>query len=63
MCQDAPTGLYTRWELDTDMQNFKARHNQSRIFEKVAKSFYEKQRQESKIETFFTSGNRKNWLF
>ena len=27
MCQDLPTGLYTRWEIDTDMQKFKARHN------------------------------------
>ena len=26
MCQDMPTGLYTRWEFDTDMQKFKARH-------------------------------------
>ena len=26
MC-DLPTGLYTRWEIDTDMQKFKARHN------------------------------------
>ena len=24
MCQDMPTGLYTRWEFDTDMQKFKA---------------------------------------
>ena len=27
MCQDMPTGLYTRWEFDTEMQKFKARHN------------------------------------
>ena len=30
MCQDMPTGLYTRWEFDSDMQKFKARHNRSR---------------------------------
>ena len=27
MCQDMQTGLYTRWEFDTDMQKLKARHN------------------------------------
>ena len=26
-CQEMTTGLYTRWEFDTDMQKFKARHN------------------------------------
>ena len=24
MCQEMPTGLYTRWELDTDSQKFRA---------------------------------------
>ena len=27
ICQDMPTGLYTRWEFDADMQKFKARRN------------------------------------
>ena len=27
MCQGMPKGLYTRWEFDIDMQEFKARHN------------------------------------
>ena len=35
MCQDMPTGLYTRWEFDTDMQKFKARHNRTRNFENM----------------------------
>ena len=29
MCQEMPTGLYTRWELDTDSQKFRARTNRS----------------------------------
>ena len=41
MCQDMPTGLYTRWEFDTDMQKFKARHNQTRNFENMVMSFYQ----------------------
>ena len=59
MCQDKPTGLYTRWEFDTDMQKFKARHNRTRNFENMAMSFYEVSRPECKIESFFTSGKQK----
>ena len=59
MCQDMPTGLYTRWELDTDMQKFKARHNRTRNFENMVMSFYQKSRPECKIESFFTSGKQK----
>ena len=59
MCQDMPTGLYTRWEFDTDMQKFKARHNRTRNFENMVMSFYQKSRPECKIESFFTSGKQK----
>ena len=44
MCQDMPTGLYTRCELDTDMQKFIARHNQSSIFENMVMSFHQETR-------------------
>ena len=53
------TGLYTRWEFDTDMQNFKARHKRSRNFESMVMSFFQEQRTECKIENFFTSGKQK----
>ena len=59
MCQDMPTGLYTRWEFDTEMQKFKARHNQTRNFENMVMSFYQESRPECKIESFFTSGKQK----
>ena len=59
MCQDMPTGLYTRWEFDTDMQKFKARHNQTRNFENMVMSFYQESRPECKIESFFTSEKQK----
>ena len=52
MCQDKPTGLYTRWDFDTDMQKFKARLNRSRNFENMIMSFYQEQRSECKIESF-----------
>ena len=59
MCQDMPTGLYTRWEFDTEMQKFKARHNRTRNFENMVMSFYQESRSECKIESFFTSGKQK----
>ena len=33
MCQDMPTGLYTRWEYDSETDRFKTRNNRTRIFE------------------------------
>ena len=62
MCQDMPTLLYTRWEFDTDKQKFKARNNQSRNFENMVMSFNQETRQESKFESFFTSGKLKKKL-
>ena len=35
MCQEMPTGLYDRWEFDSDSQKFKARQNKSRKFENM----------------------------
>ena len=48
MCQDMPTGLYTRWEFDTEMQKFKARHNRNRNFENLVMYFYQESRPECK---------------
>ena len=59
MCQDMPTGLYTRWEFDTEMQKFKARHNRTRNFENMVMSVYQESRPACKIESFFTSGKQK----
>ena len=59
MCQDMPIGLYTRWEFDSDMQKFKARHNRSRNFENMVMSYYQETRPECGIESFHTSGSQK----
>ena len=40
MCQAMPTGLYTRWEFDSDLQKFKARQNKIRTSENMVMSFY-----------------------
>ena len=37
MHQDMPTGLFTRWEFDSDMQKFKVRHYHPRNFENMVK--------------------------
>ena len=57
MCQDMPTGLYTRWEFDS--KKFKARHNRSRNFENMVLFYYQETRPECRIESFHTSGNKK----
>ena len=59
MCQDMPTWLYLRWEFDSDMQKFKARHNRYRRFETMVMSYYQETRPECRIESFHTSGNQK----
>ena len=63
-CEDMPTGLFTRWEFDTDLQKLKARHNRTCNFENLAMFFYQETRPKCKIESFFTSGKqKKNQLF
>ena len=57
------TGLYTRWEFDTDMQKFKTRHNRTRNFENMPISFYQGTRPECKIESSFASGKLKKSTF
>ena len=41
MCQEMPTGLYTRWEYDSETDRFKARNNRTRNFENMVMSFYQ----------------------
>ena len=41
MCQAMPTGLYTRWEFDSDLQKFKARQNKIRKVENMVISYYQ----------------------
>ena len=59
MCQGMPTGLYTRWEFDSYLQNFKARQNKIRKFENMVISFYQATRPEFTIESFYTTGKQK----
>ena len=59
MCQPMPTGLYTRWEYDTESNRFKPQQNKSRNFENMVMSSFQRQRPDCKIERFYTTGTQK----
>ena len=55
MCQHMPTGLYTRWKYDTESKRFKPQQNKSRNFENMVMSYFQRQRPDCKIESFYTT--------
>ena len=59
MCQPMPTGLYTRWDLDSETSIFTPRQNKSRNFENMVMSYFQRTRPECEIESFFTTGRQK----
>ena len=59
MCQPMPTGLYTRWEYDTESNRFKPQQNKSRNFENMVMSYFQRQRPDCKTESFYTTGTQK----
>ena len=54
-----PTGLYTRWECDTESNRFKPQQNKPRNFENMVVSYFQRQRPDCKIESFYTRGTQK----
>ena len=59
MCQTMPTGLYTRWEYDSETKRFTARQNKSRSFENMVLSYFQQSRPDCKIESTVTTGRQK----
>ena len=59
MCQPMPTGLYTRWNFDSETSRFIPRQNKTRSFENMVMSYFQRTRPECKIESFFTTGRQK----
>ena len=59
MCQIMPTGLYTRWEYDAESNRFKTQQNKSRNFEIMVMLYFQRQRLDCKIESFYTAGTQK----
>ena len=59
MCQPMPTGIYTRYEFDAEMQKFNLRQNKSRNFENTVMLYFQRFLPESGIESFYTAGTQK----
>ena len=59
VCQPTPTGLYTRWEYDTESNRFEPQQKKSRNFENMVMSFFQRQRSDCKVESFYTTGTQK----
>ena len=59
MCQPMPTGLYTRWEYDSETKRFTARQNKSRSFENMVLSYFQQCRPDCKIESNATTSRQK----
>ena len=59
MCQPMPTGLYTKWNYDTESQKFMPRQNKRRYFENMVFSYFQQTRPECKIECNVTTGKQK----
>ena len=59
MCQPMPTGLYTRWEYDSETKRFTARQNKSRSFENMVLSYVQQSQPDCTIESNGTTGRQK----
>ena len=52
LCQAKPTGVYTKWELDSESGKLKPRQNKTRSFENMVMSYYQRVRPQCKVENF-----------
>ena len=59
MCQPMPTGLYTRWDFESETNRFTPRQNKTRTFENMVVSYFLRTRPECENESFFTTGRQK----
>ena len=59
MCQPMPTGLYTRWDLNSETSRFTPRQNKTRSFESMFMSYFQRTRPDCKIESFYSTGRQK----
>ena len=59
MCQPRPTGLYTRWDFDSQSSRLTTPQNKTRSFKNMVMSFFQRTRPECEIESSFTTGTQK----
>ena len=57
MCQPMPTGLYTRWDFDSETSRFTPRQNKTQRFEKMVMPYFQRTRPD--CLSFFTTGRQK----
>ena len=60
LSQPMATGLYTRWEYDSETKRFTAHQNKSRSFENMVLSYFQQSRPDCKIDSNVTTGRQKN---
>ena len=58
MCQPMPTGIYTRWHLDTETSAFILRQNKSRSFENTFMSHFQRMIPDCKMKILFTTSKK-----
>ena len=54
MCQAISTGLFKRWELDSESGKFKGRQNKTRKFVNIVMSYCQRVTPQCKAESFYT---------
>ena len=54
-----PTGLYRRWDIDSETGRLTPRQNKTRSFENMVMSYFQRKRPDCKIERFYTTGRQK----
>ena len=54
-----PTGLYKRWNCDSESQNFIPRQNKTRSFENMVLSYFQQTHPECRIESNVTNVKQK----
>ena len=59
MCQPIPTGLFTRWDIDSETGRFTPRQNKTRSLEFMVMSYFQRTRPDCKIESFYNRGKQK----
>ena len=59
MCQPMPTGLYTRWDINSETSRVTPRQNKNRSCENMVMSFFERTRLDCIIESFYSTGRQK----
>ena len=59
MCQPLPTGLYTRWDLESETARFTPQQNNNRSYENMVTSFFQQLRPDYEIESFYTTSKHK----